>query len=258
MSAFYLRDGDVFSSTASTRGPWDNRSQHAGPPSALLVRAAEAKGLELELPHLARFTAQILRPVPIAPLSVELGVDKRGRSAARLSAKLLHEDRVLIRATALVLRTRAIEVKLSAKPFTGPTPEASEPFDFPFFRADVGYHTAIELRLGRGTFGQTPTFMWMRPRHPLVEGEPLSGAQRVALCADSGNGVSPVLDWKTHGFINPDLTIAWHRTLRGQWIGLDAETTVEPDAGVGTAHSRIYDLEGPVAYGLQSLLCDPL
>lgn len=40
--AFYQQmDHGRFGSTALTAGPWSAESQHAGPPSALLVRAME-------------------------------------------------------------------------------------------------------------------------------------------------------------------------------------------------------------------------
>ena len=57
-----------------------------------------------------------------APLSVELGVDKRGRSAARLSLRLAHQGTELARATALVLRVREIDAFVPA-PALGAGPE---------------------------------------------------------------------------------------------------------------------------------------
>ena len=256
IDAFYRREGELFVSTPATTGPWSIAAQHAGPPSALLARAAEMRGVELDVPHLARLTVQILRPVPIASLGVEVEVDTRGRSAARLSLRLRTDDHEVMRATALLLRSRPIDV-VAPEPEPAPALEDARPFDFPFFHTPVGYHTAMECRLARGEFGHSPTFMWLRSRVPLVEGEELAGAQRAVLAADSGNGVSPVLDWTRHGFINPDLTVALHRPSEGEWIGLDARTDVSPSLGVGTAHSRIYDRRGAIGYGLQSLICDP-
>jgi hypothetical protein len=46
------------------------------------------------------------------------------------------------------------------------------------------------------------------------------------------------------------------REARGEWICLDAETTLEPD-GAGLARSTLSDAEGPVAHGSQSLLVAP-
>src|SRR4051812_42825407 len=62
--ALYEPDGDVLVPTALTRGPWDPRHQHAGPPSALLARAIEAAG-GIEDGQLARITVDILRPVAL-------------------------------------------------------------------------------------------------------------------------------------------------------------------------------------------------
>lgn len=256
-AAFYRLEGGLFHSSELTRGPWDVRAQHAGPPAALLARAAEREGRALDRPHLARLTVELLRPVPIAPLRVEARTDAAGRSAARLSLALLEGDRELARASALLLRERAIDAVVPAEPLEVFPPDACPQFVFPYFETDVGYHTAVELRLARGVFGETATFTWMRPRHPLVEGEETSGAQLAAICADSGNGVSPMLDWRRHGFVNPDLTMVLHRAPRGPWIGLDARTTIEPGQGVGAAASRLWDRHGPVGHGLQSLLCDP-
>ena len=62
--AFYVPDGDRFRSTDWTRGPWDPRQQHAGPPTALLGRAIE--GLEgSERFTVARLSVELLRSVPL-------------------------------------------------------------------------------------------------------------------------------------------------------------------------------------------------
>ena len=56
--AFYVADGDSFVSTEWTRGPWDARAQHAGPPAALVGRAFER--LEPKEFQVVRFTTKIL------------------------------------------------------------------------------------------------------------------------------------------------------------------------------------------------------
>ncbi len=257
MSFYALKSDGCFESTPNTTGPWDPRAQHAGPPSALLVRALEREASRASKLHIARATIEILRPIPVAELRVESELVANGRSVARLRARLTHDGRELARATAVAMRVRAIDVEVPlAEP--PPTPDDAEPLVFPFFKTDVGYHTAVDLRIARGTFGKTPTFAWIRPLVPLVEGEATTPAQRVAIAADSGNGVSPILDWSRHGFINPDLSIAWHRPLRGEWVGLDATTDVDPTRGVGLARTVLYDTHGPVGIGAQTLLCDPL
>jgi hypothetical protein len=77
--------------------------------------------------------------------------------------------------------------------------------------------------------------------------------QRVLVVADSGNGISSELNMLKWHFINPELTVHVHREPVGEWICLDATTTIST-AGAGLATSVLSDLDGPVAVGAQSLL----
>jgi hypothetical protein len=86
-----------------------------------------------------------------------------------------------------------------------------------------------------------------------VAGEEVSRLQQLAAIADFGNGVSRVVDFATHTFINPDLTIALSRPPVGEWIGLDAVTRLAP-LGFGQAESLIFDADGPVGRSVQTLL----
>jgi hypothetical protein len=87
---------------------------------------------------------------------------------------------------------------------------------------------------------------------PIVEGEEPSGLERVLAVADSGNGISGTLDMHEWWFINPELTVHLEREPRGEWICLDAITSIQP-GGAGLATSTLSDLEGPVARGAQTL-----
>ena len=97
--------------------------------------------------------------------------------------------------------------------------------------------------------------MWFRLRVPVVEGEPVTPLMRVAAAADFGNGISRVLDWERHLFINPDLTVALHRYPEGEWVALAAVTRIE-DQGVGQSESALYDGRGRIGRAIQSLLVD--
>ena len=98
-----------------------------------------------------------------------------------------------------------------------------------------------------------PATVWFRLRYPIVAGEDPSPLMRVAAAADFGNGISREVDFTTHLFINPDLTIYLHRPARGEWVCLDA-VTYAGSTGLGVAESRLYDEEGPVGRSLQALL----
>jgi hypothetical protein len=85
-----------------------------------------------------------------------------------------------------------------------------------------------------------------------MEGEPTSAYQRVAVAADSGNGISAILDIRRFNFVNSDLTINLLRPPVGEWICLDAQTWLGPQGG-GLAESRLYDAHGLIGRATQSL-----
>jgi hypothetical protein len=75
---------------------------------------------------------------------------------------------------------------------------------------------------------------------------------RALVAADFGNGVSRVLDFESHLFVNTDLTVHLHREPAGEWVLLDARTRVE-EAGTGLAWSALSDERGPIGIAAQSL-----
>lgn len=247
MAFFRQLDEDKFESTEYTRGPWDAASQHAGPPAALLARAVE----QVARPGLrvARLTYDIARPVPIAPLTVTASMVREGRSICVVQAAI----EPYMRCTALLIRVDDNVVPaVTLGPQVIPPSAAS---DEPFFSVgwDIGYHTGMEVRFASGSFlGRGPAQAWMRTRVPLVEGFDISPLQRVLLAADSGNGVSNVLDFHQYLFINADLTVHLHRYPAGEWVCLQAATTIESD-GIGLADTLLHDENGPIGRSAQSL-----
>lgn len=252
--SFFTRRGDRFEPSELTRGPWDADSQHAGPPAALLGRAIERCG-EPDGKQVGRVTYEILRPVPIAPLSVAVRIVRPGRSVELLEASLSGPDGELMRASAWRLMRRAVELDpapLAEPPAHGP--EDGKPGDFFPTGVDVGYHTAMEYRFVSGSFMEPgPAVTWMRMLHPLVEGEEPTPLQRVLIAADSGNGVSSALDYRRFLFINTDLSVHLHRLPETEWVCLDAVTRPEA-AGVGMADTLLWDERGRIGRAAQTLL----
>ena len=252
--AFYLPLGeDRFAATGLTRGPWHEDAQHAGPPAALLGRAVEQRPDARPGFRVARMTFEILRPVPIAELAVSTRAAESGRSVERVEAALTGPDgRVAMRATALCIRTEEQAAPEVAEPLTVAGPEDSAPKPFPF-RWDEGYHTAVDVRFANGSFTEPgPAACWIRIRRPLVAGEETSGLCRVLVAADSGNGISGVLDIRRHVYVNADLTVHLHRHPVGEWIGLDSRTSVD-QAGIGLTSTRLMDEKSVIGQAAQSL-----
>ena len=264
-NAFFEPDGDGFAATELTRGPWDPNAQHAGPPAALIARAVER--LPADEPRtVGRLTYEILRPVPIARVRVEAEVVRPGRRVDLVEAELSDERGPVVRARAWRLRAGELDLDgqldwsedgaaaVLKRGESPPGPEAGQTVDFfPTMQA-VGYHTAMEYRFVGGEFMRSgPATAWMRMRHPLVPGEEPTPLQRVAIAADSGNGISSPLDFRRYIFINVDLTIHLGRPPAGEWICLDS-TTIPDRSGVGITDTALYDERGALGRAAQTLL----
>jgi hypothetical protein len=253
--AFFLPDGDRFVATELTRGPWDAAAQHGGPPAALLGTLLErCEGRDDMM--VVRVTFEILRPVPLAPLTASVKLVRPGRSVHVLEGSLFAAGEEVLRARAVRIRTAQVDVPEPPSEAL-PGPEQGRPPRYFPVKFDVGYHTAMEATFLRGNFDDLgPATAWMRMRHPLIAGEPTTPLARVLVAADSGNGLSSALDYRRFIFINPDLTVYLHRYPAGEWVCLDAATTAT-DRGVGLAVSTISDVHGPIGRGLQSLFITP-
>jgi hypothetical protein len=257
MSSAYIPAGDgLWRATELTRGPWDPGHQHAGPPIALLARQIERAAAPLGLTHVARLTANLLRPIPIAELRVAVQTDYAGRNAAHFSASLHAEGKEVVRCTALVQREADLPIPQDLPghplPLAPQTPEASEPGRFPFKTGGIGYPDLVDSRTAQGVFFRGPSAVWFRLRHPLIEGEAPTPIERVAVAADSGNGISAILDFSRYVFVNSDLTVNLLRRPAGEWICIEARTLLGPASG-GLAEARIYDATGLVGRSTQSL-----
>ncbi|HEX4464118.1 MAG TPA: thioesterase family protein [Solirubrobacterales bacterium] len=256
--SFYVSSGGgSFVATELTRGPWDPGAQHAGPPSALLGREIEAmEGSEAF--QVGRIVFEILRPVPIGPVTVETRMLRPGRKVRMVEASLSGEAGELMRATAWQLRTTELELPEGAVDDAPPPPGPDEGWVPEFFPTgeEAGYHTAMELKAVAGAFLELgPATMWLRMRQPLVAGEEPTPLQRALVAADVGNGISAVLDYHSYVFINVDLTVHFERMPEGEWVCVDAVT--RPQAtGVGTAESVLSDRRGRVGRAAQSLLIE--
>jgi hypothetical protein len=249
---FYVSAGETFVAQEGTRGPWSKDHQHAGPPSALAIRAAERLLPEMRV---ARVTCEMLKPVPLARVMVKAEIEKAGRKSALVRAHVIADERVCIDARIALVRREPIPEVVRTHDVDVVALAESAPFVFPFFSWPVGYHTAVELKLARGVFGTGKTAFWMRQRGALVAGEEPSGAQRVAVVADAGSGITLAIDTRTHTCLNSDLTIHMFDDPRGEWILLDGRTWIGPE-GRGLAETRVSDERGVVGRGLQTLVVE--
>jgi hypothetical protein len=256
-SALYAVAGDQFVPSDMTIGPWSDQAQHGGPVGALLARAVE--GVPSQVPvQTVRLTIELMRPVPLVPLTTVATVLRPGKRVQLIDASLRADGDEVARARALRIRSAPIAVpEQIADPASPPLPDASSGIG----NTEAGvrrtaFAAAVDLRFVKGSWeGGGPSTVWSRLAVPIVDGEEPSPLQRVVAVADFGNGISRVLDFNTHLFINPDLTVSLARLPEGEWIGLDTVSRVSGE-GYGQAESLIFDGRGPVGRAVQSLFID--
>jgi hypothetical protein len=258
-AALYEPTDDGYLATALTIGPWDPALQHAGPPAALLLREAElASGIEDG--QTVRLAYDIFAPVPVGPVRLRTSVVRPGRRIELVEAVLTAEDeRPLMRLSAWRMRTRPDG---AAPDVVAPHPAAAGPVESrveeaAFFSSDVAYHRALEWRFPTGSFNSPgPASAWTSPRCTLVSGEPMTPLQHLLVMTDAASGISAELEWTSATFANVDLLVSLHRPPRGEWLGMDAATTL---GGTGAAQCTavLFDAEGAIGRSAQSLFVEP-
>jgi hypothetical protein len=255
MDAIYRVDGNRVITSPDAAGPWDAGMQHGSAPAVLVVWAAEAILTPVPM-QIARVTVDLMRPVPVAPLTLHTEVLREGRKIQLCAVKLLAGDAVVVSATVLKIKTQglALPPEIADLPSELPGPDQSRE-EQPSFSSSP-FVNGISLRAARGRFGVPgPGAIWYRVDRPLVEGAPVSQAMRAVVAADFCNGTSAVLDFQAWTFINADLTVSFARQPVGAWILLDAESWIGPD-GAGLAMARLADARGYFGRVVQSLVIE--
>jgi acyl-CoA thioesterase len=255
MEAIFRVDGDRVIVSPHAAGPWDPTMQHGSAPASLVVWAAEAIPVALPM-RIARVTIDLMRAVPLKPLTLETEVLREGRKIQLCAVRLRADGALVVAATVLKVRLQLEQLPsdIADLPATLPSPEASpeDPAQF----SNSPFVTGMQLRAARGKFGVPgPGAIWYRVVRPLVEGEAVSQAVRAVVAADFCNGTSAALDFRRWTFLNADLTVSLAREPVGEWILVDAESWIGPD-GAGLAMARLADTEGYFGRAVQSLVIE--
>jgi hypothetical protein len=206
--------------------------------------------------RVARVTVDLMRPVPLAPLTIETEVLREGRKIQLCVVRLRTGGVLVVSATVLKvkLQTQAVPPDVGGPAVTLPGPDESpeDPAQF----SNSPFVMGMQLRAARGTFGvQGPGAIWYRVQRPFVEGSAVSQAMRAVIAADFCNGTSAALDFREYTFLNADLTVSMTREPIGEWILLDAESWIGPD-GAGLAMAGLADMSGYFGRCVQSLVIE--
>lgn len=253
MESIYRVEGVTAETSAFAGGPWNPKLQHGAAPSSLICWAVEQLRSPVPM-RVVRLTVDLMRPVPVAPLTIETEIVREGRKIQLVSIRLLADETEVVRASALRVRIEARDMPAiaSGPPVELPMPEHCSPPDF--FATETPFLKGIEMRTAKGGFRiPGPAAVWYRATRPIVAGAALSPLMRATIAADFCNGTSSVFDMRDWTFINADLSVSLGREPVGEWILLDAETWVGPDS-VGIAAARLADTRGYFGRAVQSVI----
>jgi hypothetical protein len=254
MEAIYRVEGANADTSAFAGGPWDPKLQHGAAPSSLICWAVERLPSAAPM-RVARLTVDLMRPVPVAPLTIETEILREGKKIQLVAVRLLAGGKEVVRATALRIRKQAeaLPVKTPYPPLDLPFPEAGNDA-MAGAMSNTPFLSGLLARNVKGAFAQAgPAAIWFQATRPIVEGAAISPLMRAAITADFCNGTSAVLDFRRWTFINADLTLSLAREPVGEWILLDAETWAGPDS-IGLAAARLADRDGYFGRAVQSIL----
>jgi Acyl-CoA thioesterase C-terminal domain/Acyl-CoA thioesterase N-terminal domain len=248
-------DGDhqVFESTLGTASNWDETIQHGSPPLALMTKAVEELTAGSGM-RVGRLTLDILGAIPVAPVKVRTWVDRPGSRISLVAAEMLAtrpdgSDRAVARLSAWLLATSdtADAANRHAPLVEGgavPNPHA--------WVGAPGYLETVSWRKQVSADGEAAV-VWMSPLVPLVDNEPLTDLQRLAMVVDSANGVGAAIDPNDFLFMNTDTTVHLHRAPAGGDFALRARGSIGPD-GIGVTTADIFDRHGFIGTSAQTLL----
>ena len=255
MPPIYRVNGHDVLTSPDAAGPWDPRMQHGSAPASLVTWAAERITTPVPM-AIARVTIDLMRPVPVAPLTIASEVLREGRKIQLCGIQLLADGVQVVGATVLKIKTQAhtLPDDVEELPVELPSPEDSLVEDG--HAATSPFVRSVSMRAARGRFGQAGAgAIWFRVDHPLIAGEAVSQAMRAVVAADFSNGTASTLDFRAWTFINADLTVNLARQPVGEWILLDGESWIGPD-GTGLAMSRLADRQVYFGRAVQSLVIE--
>ena len=255
----FQRDGNRFVPTEWCRGPWDPNALHAGSSSALLAQLVDGHD-SLAPMRIVRLSYDILRPVPLAPLDVELAIDREGKRIQIVSAILSADGVEVTRLRALRMRRGDVTLPASSPAAAsledvGLAPvEEMEEFGLPDLGDVIFFAHAMEMRAtGLGLLSEPgPGASWFRLRFPVIDDLLPTPTARVAATADFGNGLGPPVPFQTWIYLNTDLQVMLQREPVDEWVGMASSSIPAPD-GTALTTSRLVDRTGQIGTATQSL-----
>ncbi|CAM4431692.1 hypothetical protein MB901379_02870 [Mycobacterium basiliense] len=244
----------AFSPTDYTRSNWDPEIQHGSPPLALLTKLIEELSAGSGL-RVGRLSLDILGAIPVAPVRARAWVERPGSRVCMMVAEMQADRpggpaRAVARVTAWLLAT-ADTSDIGTDRYPPLTEGRAEPLPSVFAEAG-GYFDAINWRPQRAP-DESGAVSWFSTMANIVDAEPTTALQRLAVVVDCANGVGAVLDPNQIAFMNTDTVLHLHRLPTGNDFALRARASIGPD-GLGVTTAEVYDKTGFIGTSAQTIL----
>lgn len=254
--AYFDRDGAAFVPRPYARNPWTPTGLHGRLCAGLIAHAIEIEHGSPDF-HVARFTTDLFRMAPLAPVEVRTQLIRDGNRIRVADGVVLADGKEVARASAVMLRK-------------GPNPEGEvwslpnwdvpRPEDVPSPR-----DPALQGRVGGDPIRDTRPIspnpkalvqkrQWIRDHGQLIAGEDISPFVRIAMAADITNPFGNTgLD--RLAFVNADVTSYLHRYPDGEWLGFEVANHGSAN-GVAVASCNLYDVHGPMGTSIVCAVAD--
>jgi hypothetical protein len=254
MNAVFHIEGQRIVTGPDAAGPWDPSMQHGSAPSALVTFIAEAVPSAAPM-QVVRVGVDLMRPVPVAPLTFETQVIREGRKIQLVGVTLLAGGKPVVegRVLRIVVSTPDLPEGVEGPPQPWRAIEDSPVVPH---RGRNPFLSCLDMKSGYGDFATPgPGAIWFRVNREIVAGAPVSQAMRAVIASDLSNGVSSPLDFRKYTFLNADLTVSFSRLPEGEWILVDSESWLGHD-GAGLAAAKLADRRGYFGRSVQSLVVE--
>jgi hypothetical protein len=258
-TSLWSRDGDAVVPSVFSRGPWDPTLLHGGAVGALVAELGQEL-MDADITPV-RLTVDLIKPVPLQPITLSTEVLRTGRRLQLIEVGLRFGGALVAQATLLALRPLAFDDKGMNPPVAAPvdTPEdggtgswSVDPDAESFVGGGQEFRFLPPARLGEGVG-------WFRLRRPVLDDdrEP-SPLARAAAAADVGGAVSARRgegSFPDVSFVNADISVHLGRLPEGEWIRLASRSRWEA-SGIGSVDSELGDAGGPFGSANQALVLE--
>jgi hypothetical protein len=267
MQALFNKEEDHYVPSDTAGSPWGPTSLHGGAPTALMVSAMQDCYSDADM-QLVRFTVDLFRSVPMAPLRMACKTVRDGKRVKMFDVSLFHEDLEVCRASGLVLQKSTVEVPdyaqndvalpehvkaaLDQEAVVGIRPE-HRMYDGP---GTPGLHSTVPIKPEFLKIGIGHGCSWVKLPVAVIEGRDNTPLDTVTVLADFANGFSQVHLSEEVGFINADLVVNLFRMPESEWLCIDSRAFPQT-SGLSMVETVLYDEIGMIGRVAQSNLTMP-